>query len=696
MPNVQEVPSPLGPVGATQPDPSNVRELPQPELPIRSQQETEPLKIDFNRLLDLVAQVESGNNPKVGRGKAGEIGVFQIKPSLAAHYGYNAAQLADPVQERALATTILAQYARKYHGNLAKTISAWNAGEPRTDRGIIPLSTHNYINKVIHLYKSMDGTAYAAEPPGGKPPSATVGKVGGMLDFHDYTSYDQLAHDWEHTRSYNALPFAKRQRSLELLRQKWDEEQANKPDPTAGIVGSDSNLDFTGRLNKEASDYMTNLAGGPNTFAGQVAGGATKLVLPSTNTQALIDMGLFATGAGPEIKAVSELVELAPETVQPLARLAGRLSGPTLGGAVGGTVSGQGTGRGAVQGAATGLTNEATQWGFRAGKYGIQRLDLGRIGGWLEDQVGVKLPSRARSITGKGGDLLEAFRGTRATDVTDARLDLANGRVVRALLRKGGGLGVGGAQARKALSQDTFNVSVAPDLAANPAFIKSVGLPPGVQPMSFKQASSTLDQVEQIGWSSEFRLQKPRAAQAARSGAIQMERDIYQGISKVDHKVAEEWLNARKAQRAARVFSNLFRMPGVVKEDNSIDISRLQELAFTKGPKGFKDDIEQSVGPREAAQFENLLQRGGRSGATDVKGRGPFANVRMHLGVLPYGHPQIPHPSKHVGYIPYELGRGRVLFAATALGATKFVDRLTQMFGEDSDRGEPNASASQQ
>lgn len=690
----QEIPSKLGPIGPSQPDPSNVAELPQAELPIRSQQ---PLQIDFNRLVDIIAQEESSDNPRA-KGKAGELGMFQIKPSLAAHYGVSAQDLFDPVKSRMLATTILSQYARKYHGDLAKTLSAWNAGEPRTDKGEIPLSTHNYINKFVNLY-NQSGVAYAGEdagerPPGpsgpslssGRPPSARVGKVGGLHPLEEYGNFETLKQDWMHTRTYRSYSSAKQTQSFDRLYKAWVMARADRPDPTAGIAGSDSNLDFVGRANKAISDYATSLAGGPGSLGGQIAGGVVSYGLPNSWTQLAIDGALFIPGLD-AIKPIQMAVEAAPEVLQPVARLGARLGLPTALGAIGGGLSGQGAKQGAIQGAVSGAVGEVGSLALGLGKRGIQRLDVGRLGNWLS-RFGIDLEGN------KEADAISGFIGDGAENMSKTRLGKATADVGQALTGSAPKVAQG---AIKRPPQALLTVNIPHDLAANPDFIKSVGFPPGSMPIDWQTANHVLDTVEKIGWDPHFRSVNTHAAQAARSAAGQIQDDVYYALERqVGPKQARQWLGARKQLQVSRIISNLFRQPGVVEGDH-INIRALQAALNTGGPGSIKEELNQVVGQAQAQELVNSVFRGSRSGRLDKAGNLlPSLSISGHAHM--WIHPKMPELHRHVGYLPYNLGRGRALFAATMMGPENFVARLARMFGQSgpsSAQGEPNASASQ-
>ena len=80
----------------------------------------------FSRLLDVVAKVESNNNPKAigpvtksGRAK----GMYQFTDATAKQFGIDPF---DPVQAREGASKYIQQLLKKYDGDLVKALAAYN------------------------------------------------------------------------------------------------------------------------------------------------------------------------------------------------------------------------------------------------------------------------------------------------------------------------------------------------------------------------------------------------------------------------------------------------------------------------------------------------------------------------------------------------------------------------------------------
>jgi soluble lytic murein transglycosylase-like protein len=96
-------------------------------------------------------QEESGFNPKA-LSPAGAEGIAQFMPQVAASLGVNPW---DPVSALAGAARLMASYLRKYDGDYAKALAAYNAGSARVAstidscganwRACLPIETQRYI-----------------------------------------------------------------------------------------------------------------------------------------------------------------------------------------------------------------------------------------------------------------------------------------------------------------------------------------------------------------------------------------------------------------------------------------------------------------------------------------------------------------------------------------------------------------------
>jgi hypothetical protein len=97
-------------------------------------------------------------------------------------------------------------------------------------------------------------------------------------------------------------------------------------------------------------------------------------------------------------------------------------------------------------------------------------------------------------------------------------------------------------------------------------------------------------------------------------------------------------------------------------------------------------DLEQAVGPTAARDINRLAgvaTRGGPVGSTDVASERSNLRLGIHSILRPLGmyfHPGT--PSRHTGYIPFDLGRGRAFAAMQVLGAHEFINRLGNLFSD--------------
>lgn len=103
-------------------------------------------------LVQAVIQTESGWNPYAVSPK-GAFGLMQLIPSTAERYGVG--DVFDPVQNINGGTRYLRELLDRYHGDLQKSLAAYNAGEQAVERfGGVPAyrETRAYVKKVTTTY----------------------------------------------------------------------------------------------------------------------------------------------------------------------------------------------------------------------------------------------------------------------------------------------------------------------------------------------------------------------------------------------------------------------------------------------------------------------------------------------------------------------------------------------------------------
>jgi hypothetical protein len=96
-------------------------------------------------LAQAVAQKESGMNPNAV-GSAGEIGLFQVKPSTAAQFGIT--NLSDPTQNAQAGLSYLQQLYNQF-GNWTDALEAYNGGPSHVTSGTVSSAAQNYATSIL-------------------------------------------------------------------------------------------------------------------------------------------------------------------------------------------------------------------------------------------------------------------------------------------------------------------------------------------------------------------------------------------------------------------------------------------------------------------------------------------------------------------------------------------------------------------
>jgi len=124
-----------------------------------------PTQPTFDDLISAAIQTESSGRANA-RGKAGELGLMQIKPETARDYGIKDPRLLlDPRINKAVGSRLLSDLLKKYHGDVRKALEAYNAGRGRVDKGKIPASALTYADKVLGRVGTGDSPSRPASSP---------------------------------------------------------------------------------------------------------------------------------------------------------------------------------------------------------------------------------------------------------------------------------------------------------------------------------------------------------------------------------------------------------------------------------------------------------------------------------------------------------------------------------------------------
>lgn len=108
-----------------------------------------------------VAQIESGFNPNAVGDNGNSLGLFQIhRPS---HPDYKGGT--DPEANARYGIRLLKRLLDANNGSVNKAIWAYNAGQGNVNKGILPATTKNYINKVAQLAPQYRQSGITETPP---------------------------------------------------------------------------------------------------------------------------------------------------------------------------------------------------------------------------------------------------------------------------------------------------------------------------------------------------------------------------------------------------------------------------------------------------------------------------------------------------------------------------------------------------
>lgn len=116
-------------------------------------------------LVYLLIEQESGGNERA-RSPVGAMGLMQLMPATARGLGLSPSEFYDPKRNVEGGVKLLAQLLKKYKGNIALALAAYNAGPGNVDKykGVPPFKeTQNYVAAITRKYRNLQQQRTQAE-----------------------------------------------------------------------------------------------------------------------------------------------------------------------------------------------------------------------------------------------------------------------------------------------------------------------------------------------------------------------------------------------------------------------------------------------------------------------------------------------------------------------------------------------------
>jgi|SRR5579864_6236285 len=483
----------------------------------------------------------------------------------------------------------------------------------------------------------------------------------------DFKTYEEAASAWQKTPQFSKLTREKRMHSLDVLKDRWTISHAAELEK-AGAKPEDlapQSKDLTGKVADFAAKGLDTFMPGPVAWLG-------KTLMPTDNTQAAIDLALFAVG--PESAAgkaaINALYRVGLKGA--MARLAARTAPAIAAGALGGATGGD-PASGAAKGGLEALGGEGISWLTGMGRRGLYNTDFDRLRGWLEPRLGIKIPDVAA--------FRRAFRSGEALTEAEKKYQKMMGKIGSKINVEVSQPVTGYTTTSTGQSAMQFGGMTTPN-ARGSSRIK----------MTLEQASHELDELEKLAWTDRGDVATSHVGRAKLDTVHQIEDDIAQQLDQMKFKDRNQWYTEREKVRKARVLKNMMSEPGVIEmrakdprtgemlTNEKVSFEKLQKLVSDAGPNGYKTDLRQAMMPGEQESLSRVLHRGAKEGAEDRPGRGilgPNMGISTHGSV--FSRFQRPWPSRHIGEVPFDLGRGRALSALITLGPYQLAQKVNEM-----------------
>lgn len=507
-------------------------------------------------VIEAVIHQESGGraNPSEPKGEPGR-GLMQVTPQVAQQYGFSPDALSDPHVNRYVGTRYLNDLNKRFGGNLALTLAAYNAGPTRIARGEIPDSTRGYVRKILETIGRGvssaigEGTAAGGElkeipdpwgkAVGGTKPKAATSAPSGLKDAGDpwgkevqpKNSAEKLyerVRDMARTGVEYAIP-----------------ANPDRPNPTD-----------------------------PQGVGALVA----RNVVPDDLKGAAINTALMGTGSGE-------------------ANLATRLIAPALAGAGGAALQGDSPKWGAAEGAASGLGGE-----IAGGVTGA----VGRVLGKSK-----LLSDTSKAVAEKIGGMLNSpadpFRnvmGTVAGPKDASELEsLFTRRGIQQRIQ----------QATAQHRNDVYkfargvNFSVPEMKLSGKIAMRDLPLP---------EAEAALTKLGKQGFLPGGDVRSSVSSENARIAAYKARQAIAQKLNSIGPQaLGDRWLAARKMTATGEALSRVFEHSGKVIDPVS---GQLDQPKFIKAILDNYEDLVRNVGPKQTEELLRVARRGSKLPVSDV------------------------------------------------------------------------------